>query len=77
MKNWDKQVLKKISVTFVFIILLVSPSFLALFSNKAMNGRKALAREAVMKKYGFFLEEVSAPIGSEFYTPFTPTGPQD
>jgi enediyne biosynthesis protein E4 len=66
MKKWDKQVLKKTSVTFVFVVLLISPLFLALFSNKSMNGRELLAREAVMKKYGFFLEEVSAQSGVNF-----------
>jgi enediyne biosynthesis protein E4 len=66
MKKWDKQSVKKISVTLVFIILLLSPSLLALFSNKVLNGRKALAREAVMRKYGFFLEEVSGPSGVNF-----------
>ncbi len=77
MKKWDKQVIKKISVTFVFIILLVSPSFLAFFSNKAMNGRKALAREAVMKKYGFFLEEVSGQSGVNFIHHSPQLDPQD
>jgi enediyne biosynthesis protein E4 len=66
MKKWDKQVLKKASVTFVFVILLVTPSFLAHFSHQAMNDRKTLAREAVMKKYGFFLEEVSGQSGVNF-----------
>jgi hypothetical protein len=66
MKNWDKQVLKKISVIIVFILLLASPSFLALFFHKAMNGRKSFAGESAMKKYGFFLEEVSAQSGVNF-----------
>jgi enediyne biosynthesis protein E4 len=66
MKKWDKQVFKKISVTFIFIILLISPSFLALFSNKAMNARNPFNGEAALKKYGFFLEEGSAQSGVNF-----------
>ncbi len=66
MKQWRNQVVKKISVSFIFVIFLLSPSFLALYSKKTVNGKKSVAREAVMKKYGFYLEEVSEPSGVIF-----------
>jgi enediyne biosynthesis protein E4 len=66
MKKWDRQVLKKTTLTIVFVILLATPSYLAFVSNKAVNGKKNPAREAVMKKYGFFLEEVSVKAGVNF-----------
>jgi hypothetical protein len=66
MKKGDKQVFKKTAVTIIFIFFLVSPSLLALLSNKSKNDKHALARDAVVKKYGFYLEEVSAQCGVNF-----------
>jgi enediyne biosynthesis protein E4 len=66
MKKEDNQIFKKTTVTIIFIILLVSPSFLALLSSKSIKARQAPAREAVLKKYGFFLEEVSKQSGVNF-----------
>ncbi len=66
MKKEDNQIFKKTAVTFIFIIFLVSPSFLALLSNKSIRVIRVPAREAVMKKFGFFLEEVSKQSGVDF-----------
>jgi hypothetical protein len=66
MKKWDQQTLKKTTLNIVFVLLLATPSYLAFVSNKGANGRKDLARETVMKKYGFFLEEVSKASGVNF-----------
>jgi hypothetical protein len=66
MKKWDRQILKKISVTIIFILLLVSPGFLALFPANMRHGKNSPARESVIRKYGFFLEEVSAQSGVNF-----------
>jgi enediyne biosynthesis protein E4 len=66
MTKSSKQVLIKVFVTFIFAGLLAIPVLMARFLRKSTEDAPFLAAKSTLKKYGFYLEEVSRQSGVVF-----------